>query len=89
MIRLRNDYYNMIKGTKFQVVYKVDETIYLGFVNLFKDNNPLHIDEHFAQQKGFKTKVMHGNILNGFISHFIGECLPTKEVIIHTQEIKY
>ena len=32
---------------------------------------------------------MHGNILNGFISHFIGECLPLKNVIIHSQEISY
>ena len=32
---------------------------------------------------------MHGNILNGFISYFVGECLPTKRVIIHSQEIKF
>ena len=39
--------------------------------------------------KGFTKKVMHGNILNGFISYFIGECLPVKDVLIQTQEIKY
>jgi 3-hydroxybutyryl-CoA dehydratase len=77
------------KGTIFQQIYKVDENIYSGFVSLFHDQNPLHTNEKFAQKKGFKSKVMHGNILNGFISHFIGECLPTKDVIIHTQEIKY
>lgn len=32
---------------------------------------------------------MHGNILNGFVSYFIGECLPVKNVIIQTQEIKF
>jgi 3-hydroxybutyryl-CoA dehydratase len=32
---------------------------------------------------------MHGNILNGFISYFIGECLPTKDVIIHSQTIDF
>ncbi len=32
---------------------------------------------------------MYGNILNAFISYFIGECLPTKDVIIHSQEIVY
>ncbi len=36
-----------------------------------------------------KSVVMHGNILNGFLSHFIGECLPIKNVIIHFQDIKY
>ena len=32
---------------------------------------------------------MHGNILNGFLSYFIGECLPLKNVIIQTQQIQY
>ena len=80
----------MIKiGTKFQQTYDVDKTVYSGFISLFKDNNPLHTEEQFAQEKGFKSKVMHGNILNGFISHFVGECLPLKNVIIHSQEIMY
>jgi acyl-CoA thioesterase FadM len=32
---------------------------------------------------------MHGNILNGFLSCFIGEALPVKNVMIHSQEINY
>lgn len=75
------------------IIYKlrliIDENIYQGFINIFKDYNPLHLDKEFAISKGFKDKVMHGNILNGFLSYFIGECLPVKNVIIHTQEIKY
>ncbi len=66
----------------------LDET-YKGFIHLFKDNNPLHTDEQFAKMKGFADKVMHGNILNGFISYFIGECLPLKDVIIHSQQIQF
>jgi 3-hydroxybutyryl-CoA dehydratase len=79
----------MDKGLNFKQTYKVSEAVYLGFISVFGDNNPLHTNELFAKKKGFKSKVMHGNILNGFISHFVGECLPTKNVIIHSQEIKY
>lgn len=79
----------MIKGTTYQQEYKVDESVYSGFINTFKDNNPLHTDEQFAKDKGFRSRVMHGNILNGFISNFIGECLPSKDVIIHSQQIKF
>lgn len=32
---------------------------------------------------------MHGNILNGFLSYFIGECSSSKNVIIHFQEIHF
>lgn len=51
--------------------------------------NPLHTNESFAQNKGFKERVMYGNILNAFVSYFVGECLPTKDVIIHTQDIAF
>lgn len=73
----------------FEKVYIVNEAVYNGFLNTFKDNNPLHTDTDFANKKGFPDKVMHGNILNGFLSHFIGEVLPTKDVIIHAQEINF
>ena len=76
-------------GDLFIEIFVVTDKTYSGFIQLFKDENPLHTDEQFAKEKGFKGIVMHGNILNGFISYFIGECLPTKNVIIHSQEIQY
>ena len=74
---------------KFNLQFQVTDDTYEGFIELFNDRNPLHTDERFAQEKGFKGRVMHGNILNGFLSYFIGEALPTKEIIIHTQEIQF
>ena len=74
---------------KFVQSFKVSEKIHEGFIQLFHDKNPLHVDEAFAIEKGFRGKVMHGNILNGFLSYFIGECLPVKNVIIHSQEIQF
>lgn len=79
----------MKKGDKINQSFTIDETLYNGFKQLFKDNNPLHTNAEYAVAKGFKERVMHGNILNGFLSYFIGECLPTKDVIIHSQQINY
>jgi len=79
----------MEKGNLFRQSYAVPEHVYHGFIELFDDKNPLHTSEEFAKSKGFPGRVMHGNILNGFISHFIGECLPLKNVIIQSQDIKY
>lgn len=58
-------------------------------MNVFGDKNPLHTSSAFAMEKGYRQCVMHGNILNGFVSHFIGECLPTKEVMIYSQKIDF
>ena len=74
----------MKEGDCFEARFTVTEETYLGFISLFKDKNPLHTDATFARLRGFDDKVMHGNILNGFLSYFIGECLPMKNVIIHS-----
>lgn len=79
----------MQKGDSFFQEFIIDDKIYSGFIGLFQDQNPLHTQAAFAQDKGFQSVVMHGNILGGFISYFIGECLPVKNVIIHSQEINY
>jgi 3-hydroxybutyryl-CoA dehydratase len=79
----------MQKGDRFELTYSVTTKVRDGFRDIFKDANPLHTDERFAREKGFDGEVMYGNILNGFISHFIGEALPVKNVIIHAQQIKF
>ena len=73
----------------FEELFIVNKETYEGFINVFRDENPLHTDRQFAIDKGFEGVVMHGNILNGFLSYFIGERLPTKNVIIHSQEIQF
>jgi 3-hydroxybutyryl-CoA dehydratase len=77
------------QGDTFSHQFTVTEALYSGFIELFQDKNPLHTDEDFARAKGFSGRVMHGNILNGFLSYFVGELLPVKNVIIQTQSIKF
>ena len=76
-------------GDIYNQTFTVTNERYSGFIEIFEDKNPLHTNNEFAIGFGFKGKVMHGNILNGFLSYFIGECLPTKDVIIHSQEIQF
>jgi 3-hydroxybutyryl-CoA dehydratase len=73
----------------FEESFVVSNNTHQDFMQLSQDKNPLHTNEEFAFSKGFKGIVMHGNILNAFLSHFIGECLPTKNVIIHSQDIQF
>lgn len=70
-------------------VYQVTPEVYEYFQRCSQDMNPLHTDEAFAQAKGFKGCVMYGNILNTFISHFVGMCLPTPHVMIQSQDISF
>jgi 3-hydroxybutyryl-CoA dehydratase len=81
--------YPFTEDQNFEAEFTVSPEIYRGFIGLFGDKNPMHTDSAYAAARGFKGIVMHGNILNGFLSYFIGELLPVKNVIIHTQEISY
>lgn len=77
------------KSANIQYTYKVTPEVYYSFQRTSNDYNPLHTDEAFANSKGFEGRVMYGNILNAFVSHFVGMLLPTREVMIQTQDINY
>ncbi|GHV08419.1 hypothetical protein AGMMS50229_16810 [Campylobacterota bacterium] len=76
-------------GDTFEREFDLSQRVYDGFIDLFNDRNPLHTDRAFAAAFGFDNVVAHGNILNGFLSYLIGEAIPTKDVIIHSQTINY
>lgn len=74
------------KSQQIEHTYRVDQYVYYAFQQCSKDYNPLHTDKQFAESKGFPSCVMYGNILNAFVSHFVGMLLPTREVMIQSQE---
>lgn len=77
------------ESEKISYLYKVTPDVYYCFQRCSNDYNPLHTDAAFARSKGFNSCVMYGNILNAFISHFVGMLLPTREVMIQAQEINF
>lgn len=74
---------------EYKHLFIVSDEVYDAFQKCSGDFNPLHTDEDFAKSKGFSECVMYGNILNVFVSYFIGMLLPTTKVIIHSQDIAY
>ncbi len=80
---------NINEGTKFIHEFKVTKETTDLFIEISQDRNPLHVNDDFSISKGFKSKVIHGNIQNCFLSYFVGEIFPIKEVIILSQTIKF
>lgn len=79
----------MKKGDSFTHSFIASEDILEKFIELFNDRNRFHTNTEYAVSKGFRERLIHGNILNGFLSFFIGECLPYKNAVIHSQYIEY
>jgi acyl dehydratase len=79
----------MIVGQQFSENFQITNEVHISFMQTFKDFNALHTNDDYAKSKGFEAKVMHGNILCGFLSCFVGEMLPFKNTIIHSIEIVF
>jgi 3-hydroxybutyryl-CoA dehydratase len=79
----------MQKGDTFIEKFKVTSELRDGFIKLFNAHAAIHTDSVYAQKRKFKSFVIHGNILSGFISHFVDECLPEKNAMCYAQNIKF
>jgi 3-hydroxybutyryl-CoA dehydratase len=76
-------------GQSWTHEWSISNKIYQNFLMLSNDHNLMHTNSNYAKSKGFRDKIVHGNILSCFISFFIGELLPVKDVVIIGQNIKY
>jgi len=76
-------------GQSWNHEWTISNKVYQKFLNLSNDFNPMHTNSNYAKSKGYKDKIVHGNILSCFISFFIGELLPIKNLVIIGQNIKY
>jgi len=77
------------EGFRTEHLYTITPVVYERFVAAFADANRLRIDDGFAQRRGFPERVMHGAILNGFISHFVGVHFPGDGSLLHSVRTQY
>lgn len=69
--------------------YVITPGVYEHFLAAFDDRSPIHVDEAFAKSRGFDGKVMHGALLNGFVSHFVGMYFPGRFSFLLAVDLRY
>ena len=69
-----------------KTVSEADIYMYAGVTG---DANPAHIDEVYASNTFFKTRIAHGMLLGGFISTVLGNRLPGQGTIYMKQELEF
>jgi len=77
------------EGFRTSYRYTISKAVYEHFLGAFRDTNPLHMDDDAARQRGFPERVMHGMILGGFISHFIGVHFPGANAVLHAVNTQF
>jgi 3-hydroxybutyryl-CoA dehydratase len=77
------------EGDTFEQSYVIDKEVYEHFLAAFHDRSPVHVDEAYAHTRGFAGRVMHGTILNGFVSQFVGMHVPGRPALLLSVDLQY
>lgn len=51
------------------------------FIDLSTDDSPIHTDQKFCQDRGFKSPLLHGALLTTQLSRLIGKELPDNKAM--------
>lgn len=86
---LARDFDDLTVGAQQTRSYRLDAAVYQHFLDAFGDRNPMHVSQEAAQAAGFAGRVMHGAILNGFISHFVGMHFPGERSLLQSVSVEY
>ncbi|MDQ5984785.1 MAG: 3-hydroxybutyryl-CoA dehydratase [Syntrophus sp. SKADARSKE-3] len=76
-------------GDSAELSKTVTETDVYLYAGITGDFNPAHINETYAAQTFFKSRIAHGMLTGGFISAVLGTMLPGPGTIYLRQEINF
>lgn len=80
---------DIYEGLKEEFQVTVTEEMLKAFCQITGDVNPLHMDENFAKEKGYESKVAYGMLTASFLSTLAGVYLPGERSLIHSVESKF
>jgi 3-hydroxybutyryl-CoA dehydratase len=67
----------------------VSDEMIRTFAKITGDNNPLHLDDEFAQKTVFKKRIAHGMLVASLISKVLGHDFPGAGTIYVSQNVKF
>jgi 3-hydroxybutyryl-CoA dehydratase len=76
-------------GDKAQFAKTISESDIYLYAGVTGDFNPAHLNEMYAKETHFKTRIAHGMLIAGFISTVIGNQLPGPGTIYLKQELNF
>lgn len=76
-------------GQKASFTKTVTEADVYNFAGVTGDFNPAHMNEEYAKNTAFKTRIAHGMLSAGFISAVLGTKLPGPGTIYLNQDLRF
>lgn len=75
------------KEIEFNKIFTLENV--LDFSQISEDNNPIHIDENYANESIFGKRVVHGVLLISMFSKIFGTIYPGNGTIYLSQTSKF
>lgn len=82
-------YEEIAEGMKESFTVTVKEETQDAFRNITGDENPLHREDAFAREKGYREKVVFGMLTASYYSTLAGVYLPGERSLIHSCDVKF
>lgn len=76
-------------GDSARCTETIDAAAVDAFAQLSHDDNALHMNDHFARERGFPGRVAHGMLSLAMISRLIGTQLPGPGALWISQELQF
>jgi len=76
-------------GMKKSVSKTITESDIYTYAGIIGDINPLHVNEEYAKNTRFKTRIAHGMLTASFFSTLVGMCIPGADAIYLGQSLKF
>jgi 3-hydroxybutyryl-CoA dehydratase len=73
----------------FEKTVTVTEEMIENFARATGDKNPIHLDETYAKETIFKTRIAHGMLQAGILSGILGMEFPGIGTIYLSQTLKF
>lgn len=76
-------------GDCVEKIFSVSDGKVKVFAEISTDDNPLHLDDEYANKTLFKRRIAHGMLIGSFISAVIAKDLPGPGSIYLEQSLKF
>ena len=76
-------------GETASISKMISEADIVNFAGIIGDFNPVHVNPEYAKTTMFGERIAHGMLTASFISTLVGCCIPGKNALYLSQEVKF
>jgi len=83
------EFKDLEEGMSREIDCSVSEEQLDNYIEITGDRNPLHVSNEYSIENGFPGRLVHGSLIEGFMSTLIGVHLPGDNSLLLSLDAKF